>query len=967
MVVMKRYNPLEIEQKWQQKWATDKRYIAPNQSEKPKYYVSGMFPYPSGAGMHTGHFFEHSIVDSVARFRRALGYNVMYPMGWDSFGLPAENYAIKTGKTPQETTATNIANFKNQLTRVGASIDWTREINTTDPDYYKWTQWIFTQLFDRGLAYQKEAMQWWCPKDKTVLANEQVIDGRCWRCESIVEKKAMKQWFFKITDYADALLEEIPGLNWPDKIKLAQTNWIGRSEGAEVEFKVDGKQDIITVFTTRPDTLFGATFLVLAPEHALVASLVNDETKDTVTAYIDQAVKKSEIERQSEGKEKTGVFTGSYAINPVNGAKIPIWIADYVLSGYGTGAIMAVPAHDERDYEFAKKFDLPIVSVVAQDFGEPLTGAKQVEGVVVIGYDPATDKYLSLNHEGRTRLVSGGREEGESFEEVAYRELSEEAGYAAVDAMIPLGAPVYSYYTNPMKGDRRSLGYNYLAIIDSTQKVDQHLESHEKFTPQWQSYEDLFAAVQSYPGGVAHWLEGLERARSAAEAYKNGDAYEAELYHGEGLLINSGQFNTMPTAEAREEIVAWLEQQGVGRAKVTYKMRDWLISRQRYWGAPIPIIHCDTCGAVPVPKEDLPVLLPDVEDFAPRGDGKSVLAAQEDWVNVTCPTCGGKAKRETDTMDGYACSSWYLLRYADPQDDAKAWDPELVNYWAPLDIYIGGDHAVAHLLYVRFWTHVFKDMGLTDFKEPVYQLVYHGLIQAEDGRKMSKSLGNVVDPLEVIDQGYGADALRTFELFLGPINENSNWSSRGITGVYRFLNRVWTLAQEYMEAGEQPGANQQLDTLTHAVIKKVTDDYERLNFNTAIAAMMEYTNELYKLKTDGFTGDWRFAVESITKLLQPLAPHMAAELWEQLGHTDQLDFVSWPQWDDAKIVNDMMTIVVQVNGKVRAKLNVAAGTSDTDIKATALADENVKKHIGAAAPSKVIYISGKLVSIVVAA
>lgn len=974
MVVMKRYNPLEIEQKWQQKWAADKRYIAPNQSEKPKYYVSGMFPYPSGAGMHTGHFFEHSIVDAVARFRRALGYNVMYPMGWDSFGLPAENYAIKTGKTPQETTATNIANFKNQLTRVGASIDWTREINTTDPSYYKWTQWIFTQLFDRGLAYQKEAMQWWCPKDKTVLANEQVIDGRCWRCDSIVEKKAMKQWFFKITEYADALLEEIPGLNWPDKIKLAQTNWIGRSEGAEVEFKVDGKQSVITVFTTRPDTLFGATFLVLAPEHALVAGLVTDETKDAVTAYIDQAVKKSEIERQSEGKEKTGVFTGSYAINPVNGAKVPIWIADYVLSGYGTGAIMAVPAHDERDYEFAVKFKLPIERVVVEDFGTVLPDPVDVTGPVVIGYDPRTKEYMSLinkNVNDMRWLVAGGLNDGETYEEAAARELKEEAGFDGYEELIQLGEPTNSYYFNPNKqSNRRSYSFMYVAILDKTKQGEQAQEENENYEVSWGSIDDMerdFIEAHKQTGGRSHWVDGIARAREAVKAYEAGEVYKPGIYHGEGSLINSGAFSGMNTAEAREQIVAWLEQQGVGRAKVTYKMRDWLISRQRYWGAPIPIIHCDECGTVPVPKEDLPVLLPDVEDFAPRGDGKSVLAAQEDWVNVACPTCGGNAKRETDTMDGYACSSWYLLRYADPQDDAKAWDPELVNYWAPLDIYIGGDHAVAHLLYVRFWTHVFKDMGLTDFKEPVYQLVYHGLIQAEDGQKMSKSKGNVVDPLEVIDQGYGADALRTFELFLGPINENSNWSSRGITGVYRFLNRVWTLAQEYMEAGEQPGANQQLDTLTHAVIKKVTDDYERLSFNTAIAAMMEYTNELYKLKTDGFTGDWRFAVESITKLLQPLAPHMAAELWEQLGHTDQLDFASWPQWDDAKIVNDMMTIVVQVNGKVRAKLNVATGTSDTDIKATALADENVKKHIGAATPSKVIYIPGKLVSIVVAA
>lgn len=971
MVVMKRYNPAEIEPKWQKVWAGDSRYKAPDVSTKPKYYVSGMFPYPSGAGMHTGHFFEHSIVDAVARFRRALGYNVMYPMGWDSFGLPAENYAIKTGKTPQETTATNIANFKHQLTRVGASIDWTREVNTSDPEYYKWTQWIFTQLFEKGLAYQKEAMQWWCPKDKTVLANEQVVDGRCWRCESLVEKKAMKQWFFKITDYADALLEEIPGLNWPDKIKLAQTNWIGRSEGAEVEFKIDGKQDVITVFTTRPDTLFGATFLVLAPEHALVASLITDETKDAVSAYIDQAVKKSEIERQSEGKEKTGVFSGSYAINPVNGAKIPIWIADYVLGGYGTGAIMAVPAHDERDYEFAVKFELPIERVVVEDFGTMLPDPIDVTGPVIIGYDPRTKEYMSLINKnvGNMRwLVAGGLNEGETYEQAAVRELKEEAGFDRVDELIQLGEPTNSYYFNPnKKSNRRSYSFMYVAILDKNAQGEQAQEENENYEVSWGSLDDMerdFIEAHKQTGGRSHWVDGVNRAREAVKAYEAGEVYKPGIFHGEGSLINSGAFNGMSTAEAREEIVAWLEQQGVGRAKVTYKMRDWLISRQRYWGAPIPIIHCDECGTVPVPKEDLPVLLPDVEDFAPRGDGKSVLAAQEDWVNVTCPTCGGDAKRETDTMDGYACSSWYLLRYTDPKNDTKAWNPELANYWAPLDMYIGGDHAVAHLLYVRFWTHVFKDMGLTSFKEPVRQLVYHGLIQAEDGRKMSKSLGNVVDPLEVIDQGYGADALRTFELFLGPINENSNWSSRGITGVYRFLNRVWTLAQEYLEAdSDADTANQQLDTVTHATIKKVTDDFNRLSFNTAIAAMMEYTNELYKLKTEGFKGDWRFALESLTIMLQPCAPHMAADLWQQFGHTDQLDFVSWPEWDDAKIITNSITIVVQVNGKVRAKLEVAPDIAEDKVKSLALADVNVQRHLSGE-PKKVLYVPGKLVSIV---
>ena len=820
---MKRYNPAEIEPKWQQHWAEDQRYRADDASPKPKYYVTGMFPYPSGAGMHAGHFMEHSIVDAVARFRRSLGHEVLYPMGWDSFGLPAENYAIKTGKTPQETTATNIANFTTQLRRVGASIDWSREINTSDPEYYRWTQWIFTQLFERGLAYQKDSLQWWCPKDKTVLANEQVINGRCWRCEEVVVKKPMKQWFFKITEYADQLLADIPALDWPDKIKQAQTNWIGRSEGAEIRFALDKpvaatESDAanITVFSTRPDTLFGATFLVLAPEHPLAQHLARGDAQETVLAYIAEAVKKSEIERTNDTKDKTGVFTGSYAINPATGERIPIWVADYVLGGYGTGAVMAVPAHDERDAAFAEKYELPIVTVIERPDD-----------------DPDTD----------------------------------------------------------------------------------------------------------------------------------------QCYHGEGVLVNSGAFDGMRSEDAREQIVAWLEQEGRGHAKVTYKMRDWLISRQRYWGAPIPIIHCLEHGAVPVPAADLPVVLPAVQDFQPRGDGKSVLAAQEEWVATTCPTCGGPAQRETDTMDGYACSSWYLLRYTDPHNATQAWGPALANHWAPLDMYVGGDHATAHLLYVRFWTHVFCDLGLTSFAEPVRKLVYHGLIQAEDGRKMSKSLGNVVDPLEVIDAGYGADALRTFELFLGPIDENSSWSSRGIAGVYRFLNRLWTLVQEFDDWQQQGGAPGQVDvaqleSIIHATTKKVTSDIYRLSFNTAIAALMECVNDLYKLKTGGFTEQWQQALKTLIQLVQPFAPHMAAELWQQLGYGDQLDFAAWPEWDEAKIVRDTITIVVQVNGKVRAKLTTAPDTSEADITARALADDRVAKYL-TGPPKKVIYVKRKLVSIVV--
>lgn len=808
---MRHYNPSEIEPKWQQIWANDQRYHTNESSAKPKYYVTGMFPYPSGAGMHTGHFMEHSIVDAVARFRRALGYNVMYPIGWDSFGLPAENYAIKTGRKPRETTADNIANFKKQLRSVGASIDWSREINTSDPEYYKWTQWIFTKLFEKDLAYQKESLQWWCPKDKTVLANEQVIDGKCWRCDSVVVKKSMKQWFFRITAYAEQLLAELPEMDWPDKIKIAQTNWIGKSEGAEITFQVDGSDDTITVFSTRPDTIFGATFLVLAPEHPLARTLLTDETRELVENYINDAVKKSEIERSNDTKEKTGVFSGSYAINPATGQKIPIWIADYVLGGYGTGAVMGVPAHDDRDFAFAEKFELPVVEVIER---------------------PEDD-------------------------------------------------------------------------IDT----------------------DV-------------------------------------CYHGEGVLVNSGAFDGTRSEDAREQIVAWLEQEGKGKLQITYKMRDWLISRQRYWGAPIPIIYCPEHGAVPVPESDLPVLLPDVDDFQPRGDGKSVLAAQEDWVQTTCPVCGSPARRETDTMDGYACSSWYLLRYTDPHNAQQAWAPDKANYWAPLDMYVGGDHATAHLLYVRFWTHVFSELGLTDFAEPVKKLVYHGLIQAEDGRKMSKSLGNVVDPLEVINAGYGADALRTFELFLGPINENSSWNSRGIAGVYRFLNRLWTLVQEFDDSDKTGTSDaQKLDAIINSTTKKVTDDIHRLSFNTAIAALMECVNDLYKLKVAGYSEDWRPHLKTLVQLVQPFAPHMAAELWQQLGETSQLDFVAWPVWDNAKIASDSLLIIVQVNGKLRAKLEVAADASEEQIKDLALADANVQKFVPAE-PKKIIYVKGKLINIV---
>ncbi len=810
---MKRYNPSEIEPKWQQIWEDRKVNQVIIDKSKTKMFVSGMFPYPSGAGMHTGHAFSYSIVDAIARFYRQHGCNVLNPMGWDTFGLPAENYAIKTGTAPAVVTAENIANFRKQFNRMGVSIDWSREINTSDPEYYRWTQWIFAKFFEKGLAYQDESLQWWCPVDKTVLANEQVEGGKCWRCGTQVEKKSMKQWFFKITDYADALLDEIPDLDWPEKIKVAQTNWIGKSQGAEVDFKIDGFDEKITVFTTRPDTLFGATFIVLAPEHPLISKITSDGYKESITSYVKKSTQKSDIERMEENREKTGVFTGSYAINPVNEEKIPIWIADYVLIGYGTGAIMAVPAHDERDYTFAEKFVLPIIEVI-----------------------------------------------------------------------------------------KRSECKN-----------------------------------------------------------------QESIYVGEGKLINSGSFDGMSSSDAREKIVDWLEENKIGKQKTTYKMHDWLISRQRYWGAPIPIIHCDKCGAVAVPDDQLPVLLPKVDDYAPKGDGKSVLARAEDWINTTCPKCGGLAKRETDTMDGYACSSWYLIRYADPNNDKQAWSPEAANYWCPVDYYVGGDHAVAHLLYFRFWTHVFHSMGLTEFKEPVKKLVYHGYINAEDGSKMSKSKGNVVDPLDVIDQGYGADALRTYVLFMGPIELDSSWNSRSIAGVYRFLNRIWVLTQEYLQSDKKYSDNDDaIIRLRHKTTRKVTEDYHKLCFNTAISALMEYTNELYKLKVNGFSDIvWRDALQALIQLVAPFAPHMADELWQQLGNDKLVQDSFWPEWDDKLIIDEKTTIVIQVNGKLRAKLEVNKDATEEEIKKIALEDANVKKFVAQKEPTKVIFVPGRLINIVV--
>lgn len=799
---MERYNPTKIEEKWQKIWETEQAFRA-EENGAEKMYLAEMFPYPSGAGLHVGHVRNFSIVDVLARFYAQNGKNVLRPFGYDTFGLPAENYAIKTGISPAEATKTNINNFRKQAKRLGFYIDWNREINTSDPEYYRWTQWCFLQLFKKGLAYQKESYQWWCPNDQTVLANEQVENGHCWRCGTEVEKKKMKQWFFKITAYADELLDEIDQLDWPEKIKTMQKNWIGRSEGANVKFKVKDQEDTIDIFTTRLDTICGATFLVLAPEHPKIPDLITKDTEEEVKNYCAAAIKKSEIERQ-ENKEKTGVFTGSFAINPVTKEEIPIWISDYVLINYGDGAVMAVPGHDERDFAFASKYQLEIKTVV---------------------------KPAELNNQSETQ---------------------------------------------------------------------------------------------------------------------DGDTLQC--FHDRGILVNSGKYDNLTSKEAESQILSDLGE-AVANKKVTYRMRDWLISRQRYWGCPIPIAYDKDGQPHAIPEDQLPVVLPEVSDYRPDKTGRSALAKAKDWLKVTID--GEEMIRETDTLDGYACSSWYLWRYASPHSTSSAWDQDAVKYWEPLDVYCGADHAVAHLLYIRFWCKFFADQGYLPFREPVKKLLYNGYINAPDGKKMSKSKGNVIDPLDVIDSGYGADTLRTYELFIGPYNEDAAWSTTAIGGVYRFLNRCFNLAINQQNDRLLSGTPTQL--IRHKTIKKVTEDIANTNFNTAVAALMEYVNELYK--TGASTED----VIILAKLLKPFAPHLASEILEKEEADDK-----WPEYNEAYLVSDTVQLIVQVNGKVRAKLEINSDDlkDQEKIKELAMSQENVQKYLNGE-PKKIIMPKGaKLINIV---
>ncbi|MCL4264984.1 MAG: leucine--tRNA ligase [Anaerolineae bacterium] len=826
----KKYDFHTIENKWRAYWQAIDLYKTGEDPQKPNYTILDYFPYPSGEGLSVGHCRNYVPSCIAARYKRMTGYNVLHPMGWDAFGLPAENYAIAHHIHPRESTRQFAANYKRQMQLVECSYDWSREINSTDPDYYRWTQYFFLLLFNRGLAYQAISSQWWCDQCQTILANEQVEHGRCWRCDSPVSKRDLMQWHFKITAYADRLIADLDMVNWPERIKTMQRNWIGRSEGTEVVFTVQTSDvsktsDVyeITTFTTRPDTLFGVTFLALAPEHPLVEQIVTEAQQTatstalsaSATAYTQSTRRLSEIERQSTERAKTGVFTGLYARHPFTHAPIPLWVADYVLPGYGSGAVMGVPAHDERDFAFAQTHNLRIVNVVSPD------GTGPDEAVCFTGY---------------------------------------------------------------------------------------------------------------------------------------------------GRLINSGPYTGMDSTAAITAITADLAAQGKGQPQVTYRLRDWLISRQRYWGAPIPIIHCQACGPVAVPEADLPVRLPEMDDFAPAGDGRSPLARVADWVNTTCPQCGGAAQRETDTMDGFACSSWYFLRFASPHEAARPFDPEAVARWLPVDTYIGGaEHAVMHLLYARFWTKVMADAGLIDFVEPFSELKNQGILHsAVDGQRMSKSKGNVVTPDEVIAR-HGTDALRLYVVFLGPFDADVVWDDVGIRGMTRFLERLWRLVNSGFDAKAQRGKegkeSEEFERERHRVIKRVTTDMEGYRFNTAVAALMEYLNYLHDHR-DVPADQWQAAMESFAILLAPFAPFITEEVWQTVwGHKDSIHRQNWPTYDEALTTPVTVRLAVQINGKVRDHVTIPADMAEAEIRQLAVAQ--VQRYVDGRTPHNIILVPGRLVNIVV--
>lgn len=960
---MERYNPQEIEKKWQKRWLEEKVFKVSDDSPKPKYYQLETFPYPSGAGLHVGHPKGYIAEDIHARFMRMNGREVLYTMGWDAFGLPTENYAIKVGKTPQQVTIENTDNFRRQVRMFGFSYDWDREINTSTPEYYKWTQWLFIQLFKKGLAYRAKAKVNWCPKDQTVIANEQVINGTCERCGSVIEERFMEQWMLRITDYADRLLSGLDGLDWPSATVKRQEDWIGKSEGAELTFAVThgannvettGISGKITVFTTRPDTLFGVTYVVLAPEHSLVKILQPSITNwDEVAAYIEHTSHKTDLMRQESAKEKTGVeLKGIKAINPINQEEIPVWVADYVLGSYGTGAIMAVPAHDERDFAFAQKFNLPTRVVIEPETGPKAENEQFRRSIVAVVEDPKTGKFLTLNWGpkfGGQLFIGGGMEEGEDAAATAMREIGEETGYTNME-LVSQSENMHHHYFAFSKNVARCTEVTglYFRLTDDARTTND-LKDDEvgKFAVEWITKDEVLSHVED----ENHIL-----------VFKR--LVMKEIYAGYGRLTASEKFNGMDSEKAKWEITT----AAGGTRKTQYKLRDWSVSRQRYWGVPIPMIYCDTCGIVPVPDAELPVILPLMENYRPQGSAP--LASDPAFINVKCPQCGGDAKRDAETFDTFVDSSWYYLRYTDPHNVSAIFDKEKAKHWLPVDLYvIGAEHTVLHLLYSRFITKFLHDEGYVNFEEPFLKLRHQGLIRGNDGQKMSKSKGNVVNPDELVGE-FGADTVRLYEMFMGPFEDGAPWDPKGILGVNRFLGRFWKYVNMVCEVQEksswQIATQGDKRSSVQRTIKKVGEDIQNFKFNTSISALMVLINELAVGEKGG-----TFAVldqkdlHALIQLIHPLAPHMGQELWELAKCDGYVDFSTWPVYDPALIAQESITLVLQINGKVKDTVSVTPAITEDEAKSMALENAKIKASLGAETPRRVIYIDKKLVNIVI--
>lgn len=923
------YNPALIEPKWQERWDRSGLNNADVDQSQPKHYALTMLPYPSGE-LHIGHWYAMAPSDARARFMRMQGYNVLFPMGFDAFGLPAENAAIKRGIHPQKWTYANIDRMRRQLKTMGTMFDWRREAISSDPQYYRWTQWFFTQLYKHGLAYRKMSPVDWCPNCNTTLAREQVWgeDRHCERCGTPVIRKDLEQWFFRTTHYAEELLD-FSDLDWPERVQSLQTNWIGRSEGAMVSFCTENG-DEIEIFTTRPDTLWGATFMVLAPEHPLVKRITTQERRDVVDAYVEQASRQTDIQREAIDKEKTGIFTGGYAINPVNQERIPVWIADYVLITYGTGAIMAVPAHDERDFDFAIRHGLPIIPVIERI--DKLSKSFVLHGSVCEGFTQA------LTEAGIDFQASGS---GHLAQDDLYITLRDDQ----IDDYVRIVQDhLLASHWNEVVGTRWLFIFSDRVVDFNSTQADQEILS---------MCQSLYPPVRVF--------------RTVMEMLQSQNYYQDILFHTDyGKMIHSGMFSDTPGDIARQQVIDWLEQQGIGKRAISYRLRDWLISRQRYWGAPIPIIYCPEHGAVSVPDDQLPVTLPDDVEWLPTGE--SPLKLHPTWRQTSCPICGEPATRETDTMDTFMCSSWYHLRYLSPDYDQGPFDPAEYDYWMPVDTYTGGiEHATMHLIYTRFFHKAGRDMGIVKGSEPMIQLRNQGIILGEDSEKMSKSRGNVIAPDDLV-QRYGADTLRAYLMFFARWDMGAPWSSSGIEGTYRWLRRVWLLILD--ETSPKPISTDLLRELrrrVHQTLKRVTHDFENFEFNTIVSSLMELLNVMYKMRDSGAKGtvEWVEACDIYLRMLAPVAPHLAEELWERLGYPYSIHTQPWPKIDEDAAAEEVITLVVQVNGKVRDRITIPVSTTEDVAKSIALESETIRKYLGGATPRKVIVVPGKLVNIVV--